>query len=85
MGYGGFGGGNGAGILFWFGKIDGNIQVSIFSGCNPLHILCNPVAPDIVGILAKSVIPISSSFSALSKPAPELGSHPVWPGRQYGH
>ncbi len=44
------------GILLRFGKIDGNINVSVNTGNGPADIAGNPVAADIVGILSKLII-----------------------------
>ena len=47
-------------VLFRLGQVDGDIQITVFRGCNPLDILCNAVTADVIGILTEFVIPVGS-------------------------
>ena len=53
-----FGRRNGFRIFLRFGKIDGNIHLTIRSLGFPFHIFCNSVAADIVAVLAEMIIEI---------------------------
>ena len=50
--------GDGAGVLLRLGEIDGDIHIAVGGGGLPLHIPCDAVAPDIVGVLAEPVQPV---------------------------
>ena len=56
------GSGNGFGILFRLGQIDGNVDLSIITGDLPFLILTYPVTADVVAVLREFVKESSSCF-----------------------
>ena len=56
------GSGNGFGILFRLGQIDGNVDLSIITGDLPFLILAYPVTADVVAVLREFVKESSSCF-----------------------
>ena len=52
--------GDGFGILLGLGQVDGNIQIAIFGGSYPFHILADTIAADIIGISAQFIIIVGS-------------------------
>lgn len=43
---------NSLGILLRLGQVDSNVQIAVFGGCYPFHILADTITADIVGISA---------------------------------
>ena len=52
--------GDSFGILLGLGQVDGNIQIAIFGGSHPFHILADTIAADIIGISAQFIIIVGS-------------------------
>jgi hypothetical protein len=52
------GGGNGLGVLFGLGQIDGDIDLAVLGVMLPFHVLGNTVAADIVAVTAELIIPV---------------------------
>ena len=70
---GGLGGGNRLGVLLRLGEIDGNIQIAVFGGCDPLHILGDAVGPDVVRVLAELIVPVRGQGGVVPVQVAELG------------
>ena len=49
---------DGLGVLFRFGQVDRDVQLPVPGRRFPLHVFCNAVTADIIGILRKFIIPI---------------------------
>ena len=58
-------GGNGLGVLFRLGQVDGDIQVAVRSLGDPLQVALNAVAADVVGVLTELVEPVGGSLRTL--------------------
>ena len=69
------GGGNSLGILLRLGQVDGDVQISIFRRRNPLPVLYDAVAADIVRILAEFIVIIRSLQRAFLIQFPEFPDH----------
>ena len=63
------------GILLRFGKIDGNINVSVNTGNGPADVAGDPVAADIVRILRKLVIVVCGLLRRLLIKLPEISGN----------
>ena len=48
-------------VFLWLGEIDRDLQRAVFPFIKPLHVPFNPITPDIVGVLAESIIPVCCS------------------------
>ena len=71
---------NGLGVLFGLGEVDGDIQVAVGGGSDPLEVLLDPVAADVVGILAERIEPVGGGAGALFLVLfPEVGPHDAGP------
>ena len=68
---GGLGGGDGPGVLLRLGEVDGDVQIAVLRGGNPLHVSGNAVAADVVRILAEPVIPVRGRLGRLGVFLPE--------------
>ena len=79
------GGGNGLGVLLWLGEVDGDVQVPVLRGGDPLHIFCNAVPADIVGILAEFIVPVGGLLRAPGIEGPELLDDLGGPGGEHAH
>ena len=64
---------NGLGILFWLGQVDGNVQVTVFCGSNPLHVTLNSVTTDVVVVLGKVVEPVGGRLRRFLVQSVEFG------------
>ena len=53
-----FGSGDGFGVLFGLGQVDGDVHFAILAGVFPAHVLLDPVAADVVCIATEAVIPV---------------------------
>ena len=51
---------NSLGILLRLGQVDSNVQIAVFGGCYPFHILADTIAADIIGISAQFIIIVGS-------------------------
>ncbi len=69
-------GGDGLGVLFRLGKVDGDIQLAVPGRRLPLDVLGDPVAADIVGILTEFIVPVGGLLRVLGiqrlEPADDL-------------
>ena len=57
--------GNGLGILFRLGQVDGDIQVAVRGFGDPLQIALDAVAADVVGVLTELIEPVGGGLRAL--------------------
>ena len=46
---------DGLGVLFGLGEVNGDIDIPVFSFCDPFNVLFDPVVPDIIGSPGKTV------------------------------
>ena len=58
-------GGNGLGVFFRLGQVDGDIQIAVLGLGDPLQIALDTVAADVVGVLTELVEPVSGGLRAL--------------------
>ena len=59
-------------ILLRLAQVDSDVQISVLRRSQPAHILRDPVAADIIGILAELIVPFrSSTGAALFQSLPE--------------
>ena len=58
-------GGNGLGVFFRLGQVDGDIQVAVLGLGDPLQIALDTVAADVVGVLTELVEPVGGGLRAL--------------------
>ena len=79
------GGGDGLGVLLRLGEVDGNVQVAVLGGGDPLHVLGNPVPADVVGVLAELVVPVGGLLGALGVEGLELLHHLGGAGSETAH
>ena len=55
-------GGNGFGVFFRLGKVDGDIQIAVGGLGDPLQIPLDAVAADVIGVLTELVEPVGRRF-----------------------
>ena len=55
-------GGNGLGVLFRLGQVDGNIQIAVLGLGHPLQVALDAVAADVVGVLTELVKPVGGGL-----------------------
>ena len=79
------GGGDGLGVLFRLGEVDGDVQIAVGGGGHPLHILHDAVAADVVRVLAEFVVPVRGGLRGLAVLVPEHREDLGGPGRQDAH
>src|SRR5699024_2152755 len=80
------GGRDGLGVLFGLGEVDGDVQVAVGGGGDPLEVLLDAVAADVVGVLAEGVEPVGGGAGALLLVfVPEVGPHDAGPRGQHTH
>ena len=77
--------GNGLGVLFGLGEIDGDINVAVNRGGDPLQILYDAVAANVVAVNAKTVEIIGGSFGGLLVIGKELFVDNGGQGSHYAH
>ena len=70
--------GDGFGVFFWFGKVNGNIQLAVRGLGNPFLVFAHPVPADVIRILAQLVKIIRGC------PRPLFFINPPEPGRHFG-
>ena len=74
-----FGGGNGLGVLFGLGEVDGDIQVAVFAFVGPAQVLGDAIAADIVRVAAECIVPVRGILRAdgilLPEAADDLPGH----------
>ena len=58
-------GGNGLGVFFRLGQVDGNVQIAVLGLGDPLQIALDTVAADVVGVLTELVEPVGGGLRAL--------------------
>ena len=58
-------GGNGLGVLFRLGQVDGDIQVAVFGLGDPFQVALDAVAADVVGVLTELVEPVGGGLRTL--------------------
>ena len=58
-------GGNGLGVLFRLGQVDGDIQVAVRGFGDPLQVALDAVAADVVGVLTELVEPVGGGLRTL--------------------
>ncbi len=75
-----FGGGDGAGVLFRLGKVDGDVQIPVLRGGHPLAVAGDALPADVVYILAEGVVPVGGALGGIPVPAPELPDDLGGPG-----
>ena len=76
---------NGLWILFRFGQVYRNVQRTVAGIRGPLHISCNAVTADIIGILAETIIPVRCFLRRLLIAFPEFLHHLTRPWHQAVH
>ena len=79
------GGGDGPGVLLRFGEVDSDIQVAVGRGSHPLHVLCDAVAENVIGVLAELIVPVCGGLRGFLIPGPERPDDLGGPGRQAAH
>ena len=79
------GGGNRLRVLFRLGQVDGDVQLAVFGHRLPLHVAGDAVAADVVGVLAKPVVPVGGLLRALPVESVEFFDHLRRPRRQHTH
>ena len=57
--------GNGLGVLFRLGQVDGDIQIAVLGLCDPLQVALDAVAADVVGVLTEPVEPVGGGLRTL--------------------
>ena len=58
------GGGDGLGVFFGLGEVDGDVQIAVRRFGDPLQVPLDAVAADVVGVLAELVEPVGGSLGA---------------------
>ena len=76
---------NGARVLLWLREVDRDIQRTVLSLVDPLLILCNAVAADIIRILTEFIEPVRRLPRAFVIQRTEFFAHLVRCGRQGAH
>ena len=76
---------DGAGVLLGLGEVDGDVQRAVGALVDPLLILADAVAADIVRILTETVVPGGRRLRAHVVERGKSGAHLVREGRQYAH
>ena len=79
-------GGNGLGIFFRLGQVDGDIQIAVCGLGDPLQIALDAVAADVVGILTELIKPVGGSLRALAfVPLLKVCTHDAGARGQHAH
>ena len=82
---GGLGRGDGLGVLLRLGEVDGDVQVPVRRRGDPLHVLGDAVAADVVRVLAQAVEPVRGLLRRAVIFFPEGGDDLAGPGGQLPH
>ena len=76
---------NGLGVLLRLAQVDGDVQIAIGGGGDPLHVPGNPIPADVVGVLAEIIVPIRCRLGALVVQLLKGMAHHAGPGSQAAH
>ena len=79
------GGGNGLGVLFRLGEVNGDVQLPVLREGLPLHVFGDAVPADVVGILAECIVPVCGGLGVPGAQGLEHLDHLGGAGSQAAH
>ena len=79
------GSGDGLGVLFRLGQVNGNVQGAVVALVDPLHVPGNAVRPDVIGVQAQLIEPVRGPPGAFAVETAEGAADLMGEGGQLAH